>query len=82
MFIIFKLIKLKFLIISKLYFLKKYNTILICEVASNKNGKNLSILKEISKLTKINICLREYKNLFNIDLKKLSNEIYGKNDDI
>ncbi len=77
------------LLSNELNFLKKYNTILICEVTSNKNGKNLSVLREISKLTKINICFGlnlEYENLFNIDLKKISNEIqyniiYGKNDD-
>ena len=63
----------------------KYNTQLVCDVTNKTHGNNLSALKEVSKISKVNICTGVSLDYSYQDIKKYSNDlryelIYGKDD--
>ena len=61
---------------NELNYLKKYNTNLICDVTNVINGQNKEKLKEISNLSKIQICFGYSVDKEKVkDLKKYSNDI-------
>ena len=61
---------------NELSYLKKYNTNLICDVTNVINGQNKEKLKEISNLSKIQICFGYSVDKEKVkDLKKYSNDI-------
>ena len=62
---------------NELEFTKKYNCNLICDVTSQKYHQNKQILKEIQKISKINICFGQSFDYSKakLDLKKYSNEL-------
>ena len=62
---------------NEIEYTKKYNCNLICEITNKKYHQNRQILKEIQKITKINICFGQSLDYVKAktDLKKYSNEL-------
>lgn len=55
--------------------LSKFNTMLVCDITYDKNNFNLETLKQISNVSKINICHGLYLDYNYTDIKKYSNDI-------
>ena len=73
---------------NEIEFTKKYNCNLICDVTNEKYHQNKQILKEIQKITKINICFGQTLDYSKakLNLKKYSNDlqyliVYGNDDE-
>ena len=62
---------------NELEYIKKYNCNLICDVTNKKYHQNREILKEIQKITGINICFGQSLDYIKAkaNLKKYSNEL-------
>ena len=73
---------------NEIEFTKKFNCNLICDVTNEKYHQNKQFLKEIQKITKINICFGQSLDYSKakLNLKKYSNElqyliVYGYDDE-
>ena len=73
---------------NELYYTKKFNCNLICDVTNEKYHQNKKMMKKIQNISKINICFGQSLdyNKAKTDLKKYSNElqysiVYGNDDE-